>query len=512
LRLVGTWLLLAVGLVLPALYAGGCLTFCYLLLNNTLNDNGKWVSTKQGLEMEVMGWSSFMNTTQALAGCRLNLDAWHGHQELLTAAQMHGLVKAEFDFRLSPGAHLAFVLDKGPERFSGIRISASNVLKSQYFVARNDGEFLETRDLAVPQIVPNRWNHCRFEVLSNKGLLVVNGTRVDVGPLSFSPDPTPGFRGCEKPVAIDNVVFQGRDRILLEDRFLVAENRGRYFAIALMAMAAISVCYFVAHRALGLRWTRTVGSAVKFNWLLAFVLSVVTPYLVVALGRYPQASGLIQEEVAYLMAHQQRREEEIRQDGEDCARQGRDMILFIGSSQTWGAGAHKNGETFVSRVQQRFDERAEGESRYQCLNAGMNGADTPILVPRYEQKWLQMGPKAVVVILGFNDMGIPDYEHQYPAGLRKIVALNKQRGVPTFFVLEAFSWEHVFSEDVHTHRLMRAVGHEEGVPVIDAHGHLLRSMGNGYLWWDFIHPTSFGHRLIGDVIFDELDKRLPEGR
>ena len=511
-RLVGTWLLLAVGLVLPALYGGGCLTFCCLLLNNSLQDNGKWVSTKQGLEMEVMGWSSFMKTSQALAGCRLNLDAWHGYQEVLTAAKMYGFVKAEFDFRLSPGAYFALILDKGPERFLGIRISANGALKSQYFVARNDGEFLETRDLAVPHILPNQWNHCLFEVANNKGSIVVNGTRVDVGPISLAPATTPGFRGCEKPVAIDNVVFRRDDCIILEDRFLDVKDVRRYFAIAVVAMAAINVFYFAAHRAHDLGLTRILQSAVSFNWLLAFGLSVVTPYLFVSLGFYPRTPGLARAEADYLSGHVERRLEDIRQDGEDCAEQGRDMILFIGSSQTYGSGAHEKSETFVSRIQQRFDERAGGKSRYECINAGLLGSTIDYLVQLYEQKWIEMGPKAVVVILGCNDMGMADLEHQYPANLKKLVALNKQRGIRTLFVLEALSWERQSDHELTTHTLMRIAGYEEGVPVIDVHGRLLRSMRKGYLWWDFVHPTSFGHRLIGDMIFDELDKRLPVGR
>ena len=30
----------------------------------------------------------------------------------------------------------------------------------------------------------------------------------------------------------------------------------------------------------------------------------------------------------------------------------------------------------------------------------------------------------------------------------------------------------------------------------------------GFLWWDFVHPTSFGHEMIADVVFPEVEKRV----
>ena len=35
---------------------------------------------------------------------------------------------------------------------------------------------------------------------------------------------------------------------------------------------------------------------------------------------------------------------------------------------------------------------------------------------------------------------------------------------------------------------------------LQAVGHLKRQIDRGLLWWDFVHPTSFGHQLIADFL------------
>jgi phospholipase/lecithinase/hemolysin len=44
------------------------------------------------------------------------------------------------------------------------------------------------------------------------------------------------------------------------------------------------------------------------------------------------------------------------------------------------------------------------------------------------------------------------------------------------------------------------VGVEHRIPVVDLHAELKRATERGFLWWDFVHPTSFGHRLIAEAL------------
>ena len=90
-------------IMLAALCAGmaAAFTLNYLLLNNTLDNNGQWESTKQKLELFVMGAVSYTREPQAVSGFDMNLGAWHGFQEMLWRNKVH-IEQLDFDFFL-PG-------------------------------------------------------------------------------------------------------------------------------------------------------------------------------------------------------------------------------------------------------------------------------------------------------------------------------------------------------------------------------------------------------------------------
>jgi hypothetical protein len=70
------------GLVL-ALLAAWVVEKAVLRQGNTLHANGRWESTKVGLERGILGAVSFLTTRPALHRDRLDLGAWHGFHELL---------------------------------------------------------------------------------------------------------------------------------------------------------------------------------------------------------------------------------------------------------------------------------------------------------------------------------------------------------------------------------------------------------------------------------------------
>ena len=73
----------------------------YLLLCNTIHNNGNWISSKTKLENGVIGAYSFVLERQALAKGHLNLGAWHGFQEVLYKDKLY-VEEIAFDFLLEP--------------------------------------------------------------------------------------------------------------------------------------------------------------------------------------------------------------------------------------------------------------------------------------------------------------------------------------------------------------------------------------------------------------------------
>ncbi len=54
------------------------------------------------------------------------------------------------------------------------------------------------------------------------------------------------------------------------------------------------------------------------------------------------------------------------------------------------------------------------------------------------------------------------------------------------------------------HAAMARVAEAPGVPILDMHSYLAERYDDGFLWWDQIHLTSFGHQLFAHRLFEEL--------
>ena len=87
----------------------------------------------------------------------------------------------------------------------------------------------------------------------------------------------------------------------------------------------------------------------------------------------------------------------------------------------------------------------------------------------------------------------------FVSGLEDFVAFNRERGIATIFSLEATSLE-AYPGGLALHGPMREVAERLGVPVVDTHARLEEAYDHGFLWWDTVHPTSYGHRLIAEAL------------
>jgi len=181
---------------------------------------------------------------------------------------------------------------------------------------------------------------------------------------------------------------------------------------------------------------------------------------------------------------------------------GTHRILFLGSSQTWGSGATREEECFVSVIQDRLDRR--NGPCFECINGGINGANSRALLELFMREWIKLEPETVVINLSHNDAISVPLAREFESCLERFVAINESKNIKTVFVLEANSIE-ATPGDLQLHPVMRTVGIRHGVPVVELHAFLKTKYDCGFLWWDSVHPTSFGHRLIADCILGALD-------
>jgi lysophospholipase L1-like esterase len=177
------------------------------------------------------------------------------------------------------------------------------------------------------------------------------------------------------------------------------------------------------------------------------------------------------------------------------------LILFLGSSQTEGVGVKRKGEEFVSRLQKMLAGNDSLSAR--CINGGISSQNSGGLLNRYLNDWIDCEPSLVVINLANNDVS----PEEFRTGLRRFAEVNLMRGIATLFVTEALSVER-FPEGRATQHVMREVAREKHVPLVDMHSHLAACVNDGFLWWDHVHPTSFGHQLIAERLYAPIAKLL----
>jgi lysophospholipase L1-like esterase len=145
---------------------------------------------------------------------------------------------------------------------------------------------------------------------------------------------------------------------------------------------------------------------------------------------------------------------------------------------------------------------------YEVMNSSISGLTSTELLNYYRKTWINFHPNIVAIDLSTNDEHQPDI---FKTNLIEFVKLNKQRNIQTFFVLEANSPE-VRSGDYLPYSIMKSVAENEKIPVIDLHQYLKSQEGTGILWWDYVHPTSYGHQLIGEFLFNNIEDILIQKR
>lgn len=498
----------AVGFALTLALAAAAFAPMLVAEENTLLRNRAWNVAKLRVEMPMMGENSYLTGTQALARNRLNLDAWHGFHKVTYRPWLEPR-HAWFRFRVAPDAYLVFSFNEDQETHHGFRFSALERpgFENMFYSADNRGGFLDTVPAPDARPVPNAWNTVEAEFHDEGAVtLRLNGTLAGRFLLPGAAAGRIGFRGGFAPAAVDalRVVDRGgtvhREDFAARDRYLGAWARG------LGALALLAACCALP---LGL-WRRDAGAL--FGDLIAINLCAVAAgltlsgYFVLVHGSlYPAATdpALQRIERGQVAERIRRMREDLAAVHARAAAPGVRRVLFLGTSQTWGAGAHFREDAFVARVAGRFEEAAAGGGAVEVINCGVPGAYASELLEAYAEDWIGFGPDLVVVNLGVNDEAREDF----PESLRALAALNAAAGIQTLFIDEAYACEAAGGERKDS-RALHAAAEAMGIPVLDAFACMRARVGEGFLWWDFVHPTSFGHGVLADCVYPAVRAAL----
>lgn len=463
----------------------------YAWYSNSLEESGRWVSSKTRLERGVMGAQAFATSCHTLSGGRLDLGRWFGFQEVLLRAPV-AAEAFELDFRPSPGAHLALLYDVGPEARAGLRLSTDPALPSGRFRCTTAGEFLEFEALPALAVAPDEWAHValRFTPAGVEARLAQQPA------VALGPTPTGaqrlGFRSGLHSVLVDDVRVAAAGAGFHE-RF--ANPRGFLFAlVCLLGLLGLELFLWrVTRRDARLRTVLVAaGSLLVFLGLGLFALQRVRA------GTYPRLDRTAEAE--WVAAETERVAAAIRARHLP-PRPGGTRVLVVGTSQTWGAGAARADEGFVEVLERRLRAVAP-ERQWECINAGVSGLRAPRLLELLRERWLALEPDVLIVNLGNNDKDPVPFE----AALQGFAALAREHAIAALFALEPNASEAVPGE-LPLHPVVRRVAEAQGIPVVDLHRALAAQAPRGFLWWDHVHPTSFGHRLIAETLLPAVLER-----
>ena len=495
---------LVVGAVVVLSVAVPALILSELLVQrrNTLHENGRWISSKVSLERGVVGAVSYFITRTALSGNTLGLGSWHGYQEVLFGQKLNP-VRVEFDFLVRPASYVVFVYNKDEAGFSGFRITSHDRFDSISFAATSEGRFTKLTKLTVPRL-STRWNHATVEFHDGAVSLAVNGQSVARESGTVARKQWIGFRGSEGNSYVDNVRIVDRaSSETIDETFRRREGWFLAFVILVAAiLGADIIVYCLASRTSRRpksRWKYYLLAANFYIFLFSGVLFLFDHFYLAGKHSQPRDFRGYTNTIETSEEIRTRLRQRYSTVSGDAYR-----VLFIGSSQTWGAGATTVDDTFVRRVERRLNDRAGDPSTYECINAGISSLIAPMLVSYYLEEWIEWNPRIVVVNLSNNDSDLD----LFADSLEKLAVENDRRGIQTIFVQEPNRAEGDCRSLRQKHRIMRDVGEKHSVPVVDMHADLERHHDEGFMWWDFVHLTSFGQELFAQALYPEIEALL----
>jgi lysophospholipase L1-like esterase len=491
------------------LVLAGLLSFGWLSYHNTLSNNGRWISTKATMDKALTGAVPFLFRQQPLATGRLNLSAWYGFQEVFYEKPVR-LGEIEFDFLLGAHAYLNLLFNRTPDGYSVVRLSANDAFETEWFRASAGGTFAKRRRLAMPSFEAGRRPRLRLRVDEGYVSTFVDGEVATIWREPVAHEQRVGFRGGVADAYVDDIVIRPLDAEPIHESFSNRRHLGRVGLFALLGVIGThALATLIVWRALR-RDPRRVG----FTLVVATLVLIVVAVLSLATQRYfahfyPVANEELRLREAY-WKESSREEvlEEIRRGYSAIPDEGVRRILFLGGSQTWGAGASRAEDTFVRQIERMLSKSAPPAESYECINGGIPAHRSGSLLELYETEWIDLRPEIVVVNISTNDPVPAALE----ANLERMVQLSLEEGISPLLVLEPNSIEMIKQKLTENHAAMQRVAIRYGVPVVDMHSYLAQRYEAGFLWWDFAHLTSFGQRLFAEGLVPPLRKVLKRSR
>jgi lysophospholipase L1-like esterase len=194
-----------------------------------------------------------------------------------------------------------------------------------------------------------------------------------------------------------------------------------------------------------------------------------------------------------------------------AARPG-NRIAYLGDSITqgsWVASSNFQGTSFPL-----YAMLSSGGRLLTAANAGVSGDTTAGMLSRFDTDVAPVGPTAVVLLGGTNDMAGTVTLAQYAANVRAIVAKTRALGaVPVLCTIPPNNTTARHAKINTWNAWMRYFASGQGITVVDFYGLLADPVSGNYLSTyagDGTHPNGAGYIAMGQLVSSALSPLSPD--
>jgi lysophospholipase L1-like esterase len=492
------------------------LVLCTLLLNylsftNTLSKKNNWHTTKNQLFQPASDGMVFADQTQSLASNSLNLSAWRAWNEVYLQKKF-SWKSLSLEFLPNENSYLYVIFHKTQENFSAIRISYSPLFDNAVITAKYTGEFIEFTPIYIPNLDNLGWQKLFFKKNHEQSSTIefwYNNQLITTHTFSEPLTGNIAFRAGKEPMLIDNIrIKNNQDQIVFKENF---DQLDKFWFSFICLVTLVFILDFIFYWLIKIQ-EKKIKPFIQLNFALCLMFLLINVIFLFfshyIRSRYPDADSLLRR-IKFKNDNQEQSkinntesDELLNQYSTEFDQQNTTRIMFIGSSQTKGEGSSLKGEDFVSQFASLVKKHNEDDGqKFEIINASVAGFPACELFTYFETKWIKLKPNFVVINLSSNDEQY-GLQFAFEETLENFIRMSKAHSFTLVFVAEANSIE--INSEMATHQIMEKIAKEHHIVFIDMHHYLTKYTKNGILWWDFVHPTSFGHQLIANHLFQSL--------
>lgn len=495
----------------------------------------------------------FMFERTSLAGEKLNLSKWFGHHQIIYKNELTNLKELKIDFSLdTENSYLLVYLNCDDLKCWVYRASRNENLRSGFYLVEHDGRFIESKplnNLTHSQLnqFNLRINNSQLEIFLNNELLETLPDQLPYRPLRLSSGLS--ATSVYKIKALNATANNSSDIQKIEINFSAPFNLVRFVIMFFILVFALSMILYFTYN----KYALSVVTYLFF--LILFFTSTyyffdryyyshlyfraqhdgVSQYLeaneFIDFEKYrrqffsvdktnPKDFEFINSPIWFKPAQTQQLRPKmnihikdlqiIKPNGDiefkkdittDLKKMSNTVykIGFLGGSQTWGAGATDQFQSWPSLIIQELNKKTNRPV------VGINFSECGTGIKKFKAvmpEIIKAKPNLLILNFGANDFSLPTEEF-----LKFLYIIQKDfndNNIEVLYSIEAVNTE-INDDETPKGEILRSFTKQFNQKLLNLHNHLSFTdlVNSGLIWNDQIHFTNYGHRLTADFFIQQ---------